>query len=195
MAEFASFFHQILNKRVEAPDKMLFILEELPKQKLREASQNSIQEMIPFFVDNIREYIDFKIKPLSPSNPDYQEFLNDPKTPLLNYVQKITQETQCEWAALPGAIVLLERLRSKLVKCKISVNNMHRLLLISLCIADKFFEDLPVSNSSFASAGGFTSQTLLGIEIEFLQCLSFDVFISREEIDQVLKKWNFTIIN
>lgn len=193
MNEFATFFHKLQRKRVEAPESKLFNFENssklLPKRKTFEI----INDLIPFFVEEVKNYIDFTVKPLSKTSPDYEEFKNDPKAPLLNYFTHIIKDIECEWSAIPGAIVLLERLNHITHGTKLSINNMHRVILIAICTADKFFNDSPVANTIIADAGGFNSRLFLEIESEFLQTLQFQIYISRKEIEDILLKWRIQL--
>ena len=111
--------------------------------------------MVLAFVDSFRKMVDFSIEKIREDDPDYKEFCNDPKIPLLNYVDKIIKHTQIEWTALPGCIVLLKKMKNKSSDAKISINNMHRLLVVSLLLSDKFLEDVPARNEDFALGSGF----------------------------------------
>jgi hypothetical protein len=101
--------------------------------------------------------------------------------------------TSCEFSALPGAIVLLKRLLKLHPNSVVSINNMHRMMVVIFLVADKFLEDVPASNALFASGSELKCQDLKEIELEFLAMLNYDAFISMNEIESVLKSWGFKI--
>lgn len=125
------------------------------EDKVSKANKNTIGSMTLAFVDNFRKMVDFSIEKIKEDDPDYKEFCNDPKMPLLNYVDKIIKHTQIEWTALPGCIVLLKKMKNISRDANISINNMHRLLVVSLLLSDKFLEDMPARNEDFALGSGF----------------------------------------
>lgn len=160
MALFADFLRRIKNQRVEAPRKIELPLEPASSDEIKEeknafATKNIVGSLILVFVEHFRNMIDFRVEKIREGDPDYIEFCNDPKIPLLNYVDKIVKYNQLEWTALPGSIVLLEKMKRKRSDAKISVNNMHRLITVALLIASKFLEDTPAANEDFARSSGF----------------------------------------
>lgn len=164
MSLLANFFNQMKKQRIEAPRKIEFHMElssSFEKKRKREenkvssANKNTIGSMTLAFVDNFRKMVDFSIEKIKEDDPDYEEFCNDPKIPLLNYIDKIIKYTQIEWTALPGCIVLLEKMKKKSDGGSISINNMHRLLVVALLLSDKFLEDVPARNEDFAKGSGF----------------------------------------
>ena len=166
MSFFADFFREMKKQRVQAPKKIAFHMEsssdysskkKITKEevKVSKANKNTIGSMTLAFVDNFRKMVDFSIAKIKEDDPDYEEFCNDPKIPLLNYVDKIIKHTQIEWTALPGCIVLLKKMKHKSNDAKISINNMHRLLVVALLLSDKFLEDTPARNEDFAIGSGF----------------------------------------
>ncbi|EAX88466.1 hypothetical protein TVAG_152870 [Trichomonas vaginalis G3] len=141
-------------KRV--PAKNIDFLTELKSKSSPKIQTNVMEKLKTCFIDSFRDLIDYSIPYLESTDPDYQEFSSDPKIPLYAAVSKIVKSTQFEWATYPGAIVLIRRITNGHDK-KISVNNMQRLMLISLLLADKFIEDSPASNYDFAHALGYSS--------------------------------------
>ncbi|OHT08645.1 hypothetical protein TRFO_22725 [Tritrichomonas foetus] len=171
MSFFAEFFSQLRNQRIEAPRKIEFYREFSSssgdtEEEDYEISVESatIDSLAALYVKNIKNMVDPKARVLKEGDPDYQEFGNDPKTPLLNYVDKIVKVTIMEWAALPGSIVLLNRILKKQKDAKINIINMHRLVVASLLLANKFLEDVPASNVDYSVASGF-KLVLLGFLI------------------------------
>jgi hypothetical protein len=184
--------HSHLN-RIEALPQTLFISDDLDDKSSQSASRDTISAMTLYFVDSFRKFVNFDIPALDESHQDYHEFGHDPKIPLLNFVERIIQTTNCGFSALPGAIVLLKRLLSSHPELVISINNMHRLLLVALLTASKFLEDVPAANQLFATGSRFSIADLLELELEFLALLNYNPFISRSEFCEVLNSWGFKV--
>ena len=156
--------------------------------------RNGRAKLKQMFIDSFRTMVDFSIPPLNEDDPDYAEFSNDPKIPLLAAVSKIVHQTQIESIAYPGAIILLRRIfGEKGENRKISINNMHRLVTISLMVANKFVEDTPASNYDFALGSGFTNEAINSFEIEFVECLNYNIYFTEEECAAVLEEWHISI--
>lgn len=165
------------------------------------------QKMKEKFVDSFRKFVDFSVPPLAEGDRDYEEFADDPKMPLLAAVSKIYKTAKFELMTFPAAIVLLRRVfgderekgrqissssssySSPVERRKISVNNMHRILTVSLVIAEKFVEDVPAYISDIADSIGFKKEAVEEFEIEFLECLGYSIFVTDEEIEEVLNEW------
>lgn len=150
-----SLIYSSFNFVKRAPAKRIHAESELPVKTNQKQQVNIDEQLKSCFIDSFRDLIDYSIPYLEPTDPDYKEFAGDPKMPLYAAVSKIVKATDFEWATFPGAIVLIRKIVSSPDK-KISVNNMQRLLLVSLLIANKFIEDIPASNYDFAQALGFS---------------------------------------
>lgn len=151
MDNFQETFQRAVQNRVNAPKKINFIKKEKKtKVKEKEFDRKNLNFLLIYFVDNFRKMVNFEVRQLEKTDKNYYIFEKDPKIPLLEYVKKIIKQTQCEWVSLPGAIILIKRLKIKHPELVISINNMHRILLIAIMIADKFLEDTPADNESFS---------------------------------------------
>ena len=157
---------------------------------LIQVSSKDLPEIIDSLVDDYRKHIDFKIPPLAPGTNDYQEFKDDPKIPLTSMVRNICKKTECHWMTLPGAILLIERGILFCQSCKISVNNMHRILVVAMIVSAKFLEDTPAANIDYARAAGFPNNTFEEIEQEFLSMIHYDAFITIGDIQNILARWH-----
>jgi len=54
-------------------------------------------------------------------------------------------------------------------------HNIHRLLVVSLMVAAKFYEDFYIDNDSWAAIAGVNLQELNRLEIKFLSYIDFDI--------------------
>ena len=162
-------------------------------EKPKKSSSECIKQK---FIDSFRSMVDFNIPVLTEGDPDYEEFSNDPKIPLFAAVSNLVHQTQFEMISYAGAIVLLRKMFNGFDKKRhISINNMHRLLTVSIMLANKYIEDIPASNYNYAVASGFTNEAINVCELEFLECLEYDAFISEDEVIAVLEEWQISIKN
>lgn len=63
----------------------------------------------------------------------------------------------------------------------------HRLILISLLLATKIYDDIPKLNSCWALYGGITLDDINLLEKRALYCLKFNLFISYQHILSIQK--------
>lgn len=130
------------------------------KKKRKVPNSSCIDDLILCFIDNIRKHIDFNAPLLKPSDPDYDVFKDDPKMPLVQYVTMIVKKCDLVWSCIPAAMVLLRRMFMIKEGLMLTVNNMHRLVAVSLLMADKFIEDNPISNNEFGNISIFPTVRL-----------------------------------
>jgi hypothetical protein len=182
---------RIFRTRIKAPQKYLFASAEDKPQQLKACKENKGNILLAF-VDSFRKMIDFSIPALKSADSDYEEYKNDPKIPLLPFSENIENFTKLCWTSFPASIVLLRRLIKYIPSGKISVNNMHRLMVASLMLADKFIEDIPPCNETFANSAQISCDLIQQVENEFVRSLNYDVFINWSEICEVLTEWGFS---
>lgn len=74
--------------------------------------------------------------------------------------------------------------------CRLSISNpnfavnqltIHRLLLVSMLAAAKFYDDQYASNACYAILGGVTTRELNRLEAHFLFLINFQLYISPEQ--------------
>ena len=58
---------------------------------------------------------------------------------------------------------------------KLTKYNIHRLLVVSLMVAAKFYEDFYIDNDSWATIAGVNLQELNRLESKFLSYIDFDI--------------------
>lgn len=63
----------------------------------------------------------------------------------------------------------------------LSPYNVHRLVLIALMTATKFFDDVYFSNSFYARVGGLSNKEINVLEGYFLRILKYHLFVSTQE--------------
>lgn len=66
----------------------------------------------------------------------------------------------------------------------ISSLNIHRLLITSIMLASKFFDDVYYNNAYYARVGGISNIEVNSLEIEMLRMISFSLFVQPDQYDR-----------
>ena len=61
----------------------------------------------------------------------------------------------------------------------------HKLVLISLRIATKYWDDISSSNKRYASLGGISLEEMNTLEISFLRMITFDLYFTEQEYNSM----------
>eukprot|EP00923_Selenidium_pygospionis_P002041 GHVN01003152.1.p1 GENE.GHVN01003152.1~~GHVN01003152.1.p1 ORF type:complete len:129 (+),score=0.29 GHVN01003152.1:389-775(+) len=73
-------------------------------------------------------------------------------------------------------------------KFSVSILNIHRLLITSVMLAAKFFDDVYYSNAFYARVGGVKTREINVLETHFLSLINYQLFVSPQEYDQYRKQ-------
>ena len=110
--------------------------------------------------------------------------------PLQNYLNGLRATVGIDWDSDIYLIAMLYFKRATSIPIRLF--NVHRLVLTSLCIADKFIgHDTRLSerhNALFAQAGKISTKELNQLEVDLLQAIHFEAGATSAELDTVLKQ-------
>jgi hypothetical protein len=84
--------------------------------------------------------------------------------------------------ANPRARRYIDRLISKR-KIVLDSLNVHRLVVTSVMLAAKFFDDMYLDNQHYAAVGGVPKIEMNILELEFLFLLEFNLFVTTADYD------------
>ena len=62
--------------------------------------------------------------------------------------------------------------------------NVHRLLITSIMLASKFFDDVYYNNAYYARVGGISNAEVNSLEMEMLRMISFSLFVQPEQYER-----------
>jgi len=62
--------------------------------------------------------------------------------------------------------------------------NVHRLLITSIMLASKFFDDVYYNNAYYARVGGISNTEVNSLEMEMLRMISFSLFVEPEAYER-----------
>lgn len=86
------------------------------------------------------------------------------------------------------ALVYIDRIIKTNYSFAVSSLNVHRLLIVSVMLAAKFFDDQYYNNAYYAQIGGVSCEEINSLEVEFLFMINFSLYVSRETYDQYINE-------
>lgn len=107
-----------------------------------------------------------------------------PHLSICDYLSRISTYFQCSHECFVLALVYIDRIVKLHPEFTISVLNIHRLLVTSVMLAAKFFDDVYYSNSYYAKVGGVRTQELNALEAQFLRLIEWKLHVLPQEYDQ-----------
>jgi hypothetical protein len=122
--------------------------------------------------NNSKECISEKnlIKPFITINPSIK---------IKDYLQQLYEYGKMDGSTIILMLIYIDRL-CNINKIKLTYRIIHKLILSSLIIAIKYNEDEIYSLKIYARAGGVTKAELEFLEICFISCIHFNLFIKEE---------------
>jgi len=107
--------------------------------------------------------------------------VDPPPINLRRYLKRIATFTGCSEESLVFALIYIDRLITNPEQRFIVTNlNVHRLILSSVLVAVKFYDDHYYDNVFFSKVGGVSSKELNMLETEFLFLINFDLSVDLE---------------
>ncbi|CAN8280259.1 unnamed protein product [Cochlearia groenlandica] len=101
-----------------------------------------------------------------------------PDLTIESYLERIFRYTKTGPSVYVVAYVYIDRFCQTNPGFRISLTNVHRLLITTIMIASKYVEDLNYRNSYFARVGGLKTEELNKLEIEFLFMMDFKLHVN-----------------
>ena len=110
-----------------------------------------------------------------------------PSISILAYLERINKHAKCSPNCFIIALIYIDRL-IETRNVILSLLNVHRVLITSVMLATKVFDDEFYKNAYYAKLGGVTTQEMNSLELEFLQLMNFDFFVSVETFEKYQKE-------
>lgn len=107
-----------------------------------------------------------------------------PEMSLVDYARRIVKYFQCSHESSILSLAYIDRFLKDRPDFTLCVLNVHRLLLTSMVVAAKFFDDTYLYNSFYAQVGGVSLQELNKLELKFLTALRWELYVDRENYDR-----------
>jgi len=110
--------------------------------------------------------------------------LRVPSISVVDYTARLLKYALCSKSVFLTALIYLERIGKTHPSMKITSLNVHRLLITSVMVAAKFWDDTFYTTSYYAKVGGISVSELNTLEIDFLFKLDFRLVVTKEEFAQ-----------
>jgi len=120
---------------------------------------------------------------LDPSRMSKFHALRPPPISIEDYLERIAKYSCCSEECFVLALIYVDRL----IQCNpaflVNSLNVHRIIITSVMLAAKFFDDHYYNNAYYGKVGGVSNSEVNSLEIEFLFMVNFNLFVSREEYE------------
>lgn len=110
--------------------------------------------------------------------------LKPPAISVHKYLQRIFQYANCSRSCFVVALIYIDRIIQRNANFMITSLNIHRLLITSVMVAAKFFDDIYYDNAYYAKVGGIPTAEMNSLELEFLFMINFTLNVTPEVYKQ-----------
>lgn len=100
-----------------------------------------------------------------------------PDISIKEYIIRLYSYCNCSDSCYVCMLIYIDRLMTKLQNFDINLYNIHIIILLSLLVAIKNFDDTYFSNKMYASVGGINVGELNKLELYFLKLIEYDLHI------------------
>eukprot|EP00013_Stygamoeba_regulata_P020077 CAMPEP_0177646510 /NCGR_PEP_ID=MMETSP0447-20121125/9811_1 /TAXON_ID=0 /ORGANISM="Stygamoeba regulata, Strain BSH-02190019" /LENGTH=211 /DNA_ID=CAMNT_0019149045 /DNA_START=636 /DNA_END=1271 /DNA_ORIENTATION=+ len=156
---------------------------------LQSASSSLAAETLPTLVRVLEHLVRngdkaMAASPLKEPSPFFA--VRPPSISIGNYLDRAVRYAVCKPECFVIALILIDRIKQHNKGYVICSTNIHRLLITSLLLASKFYDDVYYNNAYFARVGGISVEEMNGLELDFLFLIKFALFIEEREYDRYL---------
>ncbi|CAE7620323.1 CYCU4-1 [Symbiodinium natans] len=107
-----------------------------------------------------------------------------PQLPIRDYLFRIAKYFQCSRECFVLCLVYIDRIVKLHPDFTICSLNIHRLLVTSVMLAVKFFDDVYYSNAYYAKVGGVKTREVNILEGQFLQLIEWKLHVTPEDAEK-----------
>merc|ERR1719186_2324336 len=111
-----------------------------------------------------------------------------PQITIKSYLHRIAKFSNCSEECFVLALVYIDRLIRKNENFMVNSLNVHRLMITSIMLGAKFFDDQYFNNAYFGKVGGVSRKEINLLEIEFLFMINFNLYVETEMYDTYNKR-------
>lgn len=110
-----------------------------------------------------------------------------PDISIRDYLERIQRYFGCSNECFVLSLIYIDRVVKIHEEFTVSILNIHRLLITSVMLAAKFFDDIYFSNAFYARVGGVRTKEINQLEMQFLLLVKYQLYVTPREYDQYLK--------
>lgn len=110
--------------------------------------------------------------------------LRPPAISIKDYLQRVAKYAACSGECFVLALVYIDRIIQSNPSFVVNSLNIHRLLITSIMLAAKFFDDQYFNNAYYSKVGGVPCNEINSLEVEFLFMCNFTLFVTTDTYSQ-----------
>merc|ERR1719295_121694 len=114
--------------------------------------------------------------------------LQPPQITVKSYIDRIAKYSSCSEECFVLALIYIDRLIKHNGNFLVNSLNVHRLIITSVMLAAKFFDDQYFNNAYFGKVGGVNCKEINSLEIEFLFMINFNLYVSEKDYEMYNRK-------
>jgi len=122
--------------------------------------------------------------PLSNRGVSKFHALRPPAISIKDYLLRVAKYAACSGECFVLALVYIDRIIQSNSSFVVNSLNIHRLLITSIMLAAKFFDDQYFNNAYYAKVGGVPCTEINSLEVEFLFLCNFALFVNTDTYSQ-----------
>ncbi|EGR33397.1 n-terminal domain protein [Ichthyophthirius multifiliis] len=103
---------------------------------------------------------------------------NIPNISINDYLLRINKLSGCTQECYIMALIYIDRITERHKNFLINSYSIHRIIITSVMISIKFYEDKYYNNEYYAKIGGISLQEVNQLERDFLQLINFRLYIN-----------------
>lgn len=107
-----------------------------------------------------------------------------PPLSIKDYLLRISKYFQCSHECFVFSLIYIDRIVKLHPEFTICDLNIHRLVVTSVMLAVKFFDDVYYSNAYYAKVGGIRTREANALETQFLRLIDWRLHVTTQEYDQ-----------
>jgi len=111
------------------------------------------------------------------------------------YLIRIANYTNCSNESLIFSLIYIDKLIAKNPRFMVTSQNVHHLVLTSIVISLKFYDDHFYRNSFYAQVGGISCRSLMKLEMLFLHELEFELFVEKSLYSKYCNRLKRAVVN
>eukprot|EP01069_Polyplicarium_translucidae_P005315 Polyplicarium_translucidae@DN2761_c0_g1_i4.p1 len=121
------------------------------------------------------------------SRPTRFHAIKAPDISIRDYLERIHKYFACSNECFVLSLIYIDRIIKLHDRFAICLLNIHRLMITSVMLATKFFDDVYYSNAFYARVGGVKTREINLLESHFLSLINYQLFVSPREYDKYRK--------
>lgn len=116
--------------------------------------------------------------------------MNESNISIESYLTRIVKYSQMEISTLVISLIYIDRLCS-LGNIYLTIQNIHKILFISIYLSIKYNEDIHFKLDYFALIAGIPKEEIMKLELIFLRGINFQLFVNNDLFNKYKKIFEY----